>query len=95
LNDSGIVTEQVCRVVDRRVAVGVDEARGELVLGQPRHLAEDVLGGLDVEVGVDPLAEDVLATENLEEVELDVAHVGLVVTHAGRRFQDAGNRWGL
>ncbi len=69
------------RVIDRRVAVAVDEARGELVLGQPGDLGKDVLGGLDIEVLIDPGAEHVLPPEDLEEVELQVADVGLVMTH--------------
>jgi len=69
------------RVEDRRVAVGLGEGLGQLVGGQPLHLGEDAAGGLAVDLGVRPGPEDVVAAEDLEEVELDVAEVGPVVTH--------------
>jgi hypothetical protein len=69
------------RVVDRRIAVRVEQALGELVLGEAGDLAEDVLCGFDVEVGVEALTEDVLAPEDFEEVELKVSYVALVVAH--------------
>ena len=71
------------RVVDRRVAVAVEQAVGQLVLGEARDLAQDVLRRVDVDVRVDALPEDVLTVEDLEQVELEVAHVALVVAHSG------------
>jgi hypothetical protein len=41
----------VDRVVDRRVAVGVGERRGQRPGRQPLDLAEDVARGLDVQLG--------------------------------------------
>jgi len=67
------------RVVDRGVAVGVDEARREVTLGELRDLADDVLRDVDVDVLVDAGAQHVLTVEDLEEVELKVANVALVV----------------
>ena len=79
---------------DRRVAVGVDEACGQLVLAEPSHFAEDVLGGLDVEVLVDPRAEDVASPEDLEEVELEVADIEMCIRDRSRTGgRSAGPRW--
>jgi hypothetical protein len=63
------------------MAVGLVEGRGELVAGDAVDLREDALRGLGVDLFERPGAEDVLAVEELEEVELDVAQVGLVVAH--------------
>ena len=70
----------------RWIAVGVEEAVGQLVLGEPRDLAEDLAGGLDVDVLIRPGAEHAGAVEDLEQVELEVAQVALVVTHLGDQF---------
>ena len=67
------------RVEDRRVAVAVGVAGGEVLAGQPVDLGEDVARGVDVEVGVRLLAERLVGPEDLEEVELEVAQVALVV----------------
>ena len=69
------------RVVDRRVAVTVDERRGQLVLGQPGDLAEHLAGDVLVHLGVRRGAEHVLAAEHLEQGELDVSQVAPVVAH--------------
>ena len=69
------------RVEDRRVPVGVGERLGQRAGRQPLELAEDAADGLLVEVRVGRLAEQVLAPQHLEEVELDVPQVALVVTH--------------
>ena len=59
------------------------ERVGEFVLGQPCDLLEHLAGGVCVDVGEWAVSEHVLATQDLEEVEFDVAQVGLVVTHGG------------
>ena len=69
------------RVVDRRVAVGVREGLGELVLGEAGDLLEHLASGVGVDVLVGAGPQHVAATEHLEEVELDVAQVALVVAH--------------
>ena len=69
------------RVEDRRVAVGVGEGVGQLVLGEPGDLGEDALGGLDVHLRERAGAVQLVAAEDLEEVELDVAEIRLVVPH--------------
>ena len=71
------------RVVDGRVAVGVLERRGELVLGQAGDLLEHLARGVDVHLLVGAGAQHVAAAEHLEEVELDVTQVALVVAHDG------------
>jgi hypothetical protein len=68
-------------VVDGRVAVGVLEGGGEVLAGQPLGLGEDALRGVEVELLERTGAEDVLTSEQLEKVELDVAQVALVVAH--------------
>ena len=69
-------------VEDGRVAVAVLVRRGEVLAGEPVDLGEDRAGGLAVDLREGALAEDVVAAEHLEEVELDVAQVALVVAHA-------------
>jgi len=51
------------------------------LLAEVDHLAQDRAGGLPVDLGEGSLAEDVVAAEHLEEVELDVAEIALVVAH--------------
>jgi len=69
------------RVEHRRVAVGVEQALGQLVLGEPGDLVQDLAGGVRVHLGVGTFAQDLLAVEDLEQVELEVADVALVVAH--------------
>ena len=69
------------RVEDGRVAVGVEQRVGELVARQALDLGEDAAGRVGVDLVEGRLAEQLLAAEDLEEVELDVAQVALVVTH--------------
>jgi hypothetical protein len=69
------------RVEDRRVAVAVDVAGREVFAGEPVELGEQVARGVDVDLGERPLAQHPVDAEDLEEVELDVAHVALVVRH--------------
>ena len=84
------------RVEDRRVAVAVLEGRGELLAGQAVDLAEDRARGVDVDLLERARAEHLVAAEDLEEVELDVAQVGLVVAHCStfelRRYRRAQAR---
>jgi hypothetical protein len=77
-------------VEDRRVAVGVDERRGEVVGGEALDLAQQVLGRVDVELPERLGAQRRIGAEDLEQVELDVAQVALVVTHdcSGLRSSD-------
>ena len=81
MNDSGSGAVCGLGVEDRRVAVGVLERRGEVLAGQPVDLGEDLARGLAVDLGERAGAEDLVAAEHLEEVELDVAEVALVVAH--------------
>ena len=69
------------RVVDRRVAVAVDERRGQLVLGQPGHLAEHLACDVLVHLGVRRGAQHVRPAEDLEQGELDVSQVAPVMAH--------------
>ena len=69
------------RVVLRRVAVRVHEGLGQRALAQGADLAQDLLDGARIELGVGAGAQPVSGTEDLEEVELDVAQIGLVVGH--------------
>ena len=68
-------------VEDRRVAVAVDEGLGERALGQLGDLGDHAARGLDVEIVERRLLEDLVGAEDLEEVELDIAHVALEVAH--------------
>ena len=68
-------------VVLRRVAIGVHEGLGQGALAQCADLAQDLLDGARIELGVRAGAQPVGGTEYLEEVELDVAQIGLVVGH--------------
>ena len=68
-------------VEDRRVAVAVLVRRREVLAGEPVHLGQDRAGGLAVDRLERTGAEDLVAAEHLEEVELDVADVALVVAH--------------
>jgi hypothetical protein len=76
-----------------RVLVRVGEGLGQVLAGQPVHLAQDRLRRLGVDVGEGSLAEDLVALEHLEEVELDVADIALVVAHRPT-FSDAGDQCG-
>src|SRR5690606_1315396 len=53
----------------------------EVLTGEAVDLAEDRLRGVEVDVGERAGAEDLVAAEHLEQVELDVADVALVVAH--------------
>ena len=70
------------------------ERRGEVLAGQPVDLGEDRPGGLGVDVGERAGAEDLVAAEHLEEVELDVAEVALVVAHGGGTSSSSAGVWG-
>ncbi len=81
LNDSGKL-HRVCRGIEcRRVAVGVGERFRQRALGQPRRLVEHLPNRLPVEVAELARRQCLLQGEHLEEVELQIAHVALVVTH--------------
>jgi hypothetical protein len=69
-------------VEHRRVAVAVLEGGGEVLAADPVDLGQDLLGGVDVHLLERPGAQDVLAPEELEQVEVDVAEVALVVAHS-------------
>src|SRR6516165_3295616 len=65
----------------RRVAVGIDERIGERPPVQPRNFAENLPHRRRVQVTVRTRIEHRVETENLEQVELEVAHVGSVMAH--------------
>jgi hypothetical protein len=67
-----------------RVAVAVGEGLRHRALGKPRRLVEHLAHRLAVEVA--ELAGDqcLLQVEHFEEVELEVAHVALVMAHRSR-----------
>jgi hypothetical protein len=73
-------------VEDRGIAVAVDEGCGEVVGREALDLVEDAADGVLVHLLEDALAELLLESEQLEQVELDVADVALVVAHAGYLF---------
>ena len=81
LNDSGKRHRVRLRVERRRVAVGVGERFGERALGQLRRLVEHLSYGLAVEVTELAGCQRLLQLQHLEKVELEVAHIALVVTH--------------
>jgi hypothetical protein len=68
-------------VEDRGVAVGLDEGLGEVLAGHPVDLGDDLAGGLAVDLLERAGAEDLVTTQDLEQVELDVPQVALVVAH--------------
>ena len=68
----------------RRVAVGVGEGFGQRALGLTRRLVEHLSDGLAVEVTELAGGQRLLQVEHLEQVELQIAHVALVVAHALR-----------
>jgi hypothetical protein len=69
-------------VEDRGIAVGIGERLGDGPLGQAAHLGEHLPGGVGIEVAVRALAERLVHSEDLEEVEYLVTDVALVVAHA-------------
>ena len=81
------------RVEDRRVAVAVDVRLRELLAGEPVDLGQDRASGLAVDLAEGAGAEHLVASEHLEQVELDVAQVGLVVAHG--RVPSMGYQLGL
>ncbi len=72
------------RVEGRRVAVGLCERLRERPLGQPGSLVEHLSHRLGVEVAELPGRQHFFQVEDLVEVELEVAHVALVVPHTPR-----------
>ncbi len=69
------------RIEDRRRAVRVGEGVGQFAGRQPLHLDQDVPCGVLVHLGERTDSVTLLGAEHLEEVELQVAQVGLVVPH--------------
>ena len=65
----------------RGVAVAVGERLGNRSLGESGDLAEHLLGGVDVEIGVLTLTECLVEAEHLEQVEHLVTNIALVVAH--------------
>ena len=82
-------------VEHRRVAVAVDERLGDRTLGQPAHLGEHFVGGVDVQVGVLAFAECLVNAEHLEQVEYLVTDVALVVAHCFLLDENATCGWVL
>lgn len=65
----------------RRVAVALDERRGERAFGKPGHLAEHLLGGVPVEVDERAGTQCLVDAEHLEQVEDLVTDIALIVAH--------------
>ena len=61
------------------MAVGVGERRGDRALCEAGHLVEHGARGVGVQVPVTATGQDVAQRQHLEEVELDVTHIGDVV----------------
>jgi hypothetical protein len=72
-------------VEDRRIAVAVDERFGGRPQREPVDLGQHVARRFLVNLGERPRAEDFLAAEYLEQVELDVPEIALVVAHVTPR----------
>ncbi|SKX65793.1 Uncharacterised protein [Mycobacteroides abscessus subsp. abscessus] len=68
-------------VEGRGIAVALGERIGDDALCQVLHLAEHVDSGLVVEIAELSGLEDLVEFEHVEEVELQVAHIALVMTH--------------
>ena len=81
LNDSGSVTECVAgsKTGGLRSASRKDAARSS---GEPGDLGQHAAGGVGVDLLERAGAEDLVAAEDLEQVELEVPQVALVVAHA-------------
>ena len=73
-----------------RMAVGVGERFGDRPFGQPGDLVEHGANGVSVEVAVSAGIQNASQSEHLEEVELDITHVGDVVPH---RFSLPWSPW--
>jgi hypothetical protein len=68
-------------VESRGLAIGLGERLCQRPSGQPVELSENVVRGIVVHLGVRADAHPFLHPEHLEQGELQVAEVGLVVTH--------------
>jgi hypothetical protein len=68
-------------VIDRWVAVILHQGIGQLGPTEVIHLRKGGFGGLPVELLGRAGAEQILAAEDLEKIEPDVAQVGLIVGH--------------
>src|SRR6202011_3605900 len=68
-------------VENRGVAVAFGERLRDRALGQPSHLAQHFLGGVDVQVGVLALAKCLVNAKDLEQVKYLVTDIALVVAH--------------
>ena len=69
------------RVERRRVAVGVGERLRERPLGQASGLHQHLPHRVAVQVAELAAGQRLVEFQHLEQVELEVAHVALVVTH--------------
>src|SRR4029078_10275391 len=65
----------------RRIPVAIGERFPDGPLGQAGDLSEDAASGLLVDIRERRGAEKRVGAQHLEQVELDVAHVALVVPH--------------
>src|SRR5712675_25074 len=78
---------RMCRGVEcRRVAVGFGKGLRQGALGQPRRLVEHLPNRLRVQVAELARRKCLLQVQHLKQVELQIAHVALVVTHHQRPF---------
>lgn len=71
------------RVEDRWVAVGVAEGFGDRTLGQPRRFGQDGADRVDVQIAVASGAQDRADIKDFEQVELEIADIGDVVSQCG------------
>ncbi len=72
-------------VEDREIPVDLGERFGELRPGQVVDLGQHRHGGVVVHLGVRAGPQDLVPTQDLEQIEEDVPKVGLVVTHGAPR----------
>jgi hypothetical protein len=78
----------MCRGVEcRRVAVGFGKGLRQGALGQPRRLVEHLPNRLRVQVAELARRKCLLQVQHLKQVELQIAHVALVVTQSLAPFR--------
>ena len=76
-------------VEDRRIAVSVDKRLGDRPHREPVRLGQHVARGLLVHLVEGGFPEELLAVEDLKQVELDVPEIALVVAHVTLRVVGA------
>ena len=66
----------------------LDERVSQRTFGQAGHLAEHLLGGVDIQIG-ELLTQGLVDAENFEQVEDLVADIALVVAHYSSSDENA------